>query len=55
VAEGAPEDIAASEANHTGRFLREVLARRPIVRAGEGAGAKPSKKARARVVRQAAE
>jgi excinuclease ABC subunit A len=33
VAQGRPEDIAASEASHTGRFLREVLARRPL--AGE--------------------
>jgi excinuclease ABC subunit A len=32
VAQGTPEDIAASEASHTGRFLREVLARRPIKR-----------------------
>jgi excinuclease ABC subunit A len=30
VAQGTPEDIAASEASHTGRFLREVLARRPL-------------------------
>ena len=30
VAAGTPEDIARSEASHTGRFLREVLARRPL-------------------------
>jgi excinuclease ABC subunit A len=30
VATGTPEDIARSEASHTGRFLREVLARRPL-------------------------
>jgi len=30
VAEGTPEDIAANPASHTGRFLAEVLARRPI-------------------------
>jgi excinuclease ABC subunit A len=30
VAQGRPEDIAASESSHTGRFLREVLARRPL-------------------------
>ena len=30
VAQGRPEDIAASDASHTGRFLREVLARRPL-------------------------
>ena len=29
VAEGTPEQIAKSAASHTGRFLREVLARRP--------------------------
>jgi excinuclease ABC subunit A len=29
VAEGTPEQIAKAEASHTGRFLREVLARRP--------------------------
>ncbi|MHB2166273.1 excinuclease ABC subunit UvrA [Alsobacter sp. R-9] len=30
VAQGRPEDIAKVEASHTGRFLREVLARRPL-------------------------
>jgi excinuclease ABC subunit A len=30
VAQGTPEAIAATEASHTGRFLREVLARRPL-------------------------
>jgi excinuclease ABC subunit A len=30
VAQGTPEDICKVEASHTGRFLREVLARRPI-------------------------
>ncbi|GJD68942.1 UvrABC system protein A [Methylobacterium gnaphalii] len=29
VAQGSPEDIARSKASHTGRFLRDVLARRP--------------------------
>ena len=29
VAEGTPEDIAKSARSHTGRFLREVMARRP--------------------------
>ena len=28
VAQGTPDDIARSETSHTGRFLREVLARR---------------------------
>jgi len=30
VAQGRPEDIARVDASHTGRFLREVLARRPL-------------------------
>jgi excinuclease ABC subunit A len=30
VAQGTPEAIAATETSHTGRFLREVLARRPL-------------------------
>jgi len=30
VAQGRPEDIAQSKASHTGHFLKEVLARRPI-------------------------
>ncbi|CAA2145187.1 excinuclease ABC subunit UvrA [Methylobacterium bullatum] len=30
VAEGTPEQIAKSKASHTGRFLRNVLARRPL-------------------------
>ncbi|MCJ2129291.1 excinuclease ABC subunit UvrA [Methylobacterium sp. E-045] len=30
VAEGTPEQIAKSRASHTGRFLRDVLARRPL-------------------------
>jgi excinuclease ABC subunit A len=32
VAQGTPEEIARAEGSHTGRFLREVLARRPIRR-----------------------
>jgi excinuclease ABC subunit A len=57
VAQGTPEDIAASEASHTGRFLREVLARRPMKRAADAAPEpKPAKKGRAKAaVRQAAE
>ena len=34
VAQGTPEDVAKAEGSHTGRFLREVLARRPL---GKGA------------------
>jgi excinuclease ABC subunit A len=30
VAQGRPEEVAKVEASHTGRFLREVLARRPL-------------------------
>jgi excinuclease ABC subunit A len=30
VAQGTPEQIARSAASHTGRFLREVLERRPL-------------------------
>jgi excinuclease ABC subunit A len=33
VAQGTPEDVAACEESHTGRFLRDVLARRPVRRA----------------------
>jgi excinuclease ABC subunit A len=32
VAQGTPEDIVKVEASHTGRFLRDVLARRPLKR-----------------------
>jgi excinuclease ABC subunit A len=31
VAEGTPEDVAAAEGSHTGRFLRRVLARSPVL------------------------
>ena len=30
VAEGTPEDICKVPASHTGRFLKEILARRPL-------------------------
>ena len=30
VAQGTPEDVAKAEASHTGRFLRDVMARRPL-------------------------
>jgi excinuclease ABC subunit A len=33
VAQGTPEEVAACEESHTGRFLRDVLARRPVRRA----------------------
>ena len=39
VAEGTPEDIAKVGASHTGRFLKEVLARRPLKPPGAAATA----------------
>ena len=54
VAQGTPEDIARNGGSHTGRFLTEVLARRPVKR--DEPAAKPKKaRAAAKVVRQAAE
>ena len=29
IAEGAPEDVAATKGSHTGEFLREILKKRP--------------------------
>jgi excinuclease ABC subunit A len=37
VAAGRPEDVAQVEASYTGRFLRELLARRPMGRAVKAA------------------
>jgi excinuclease ABC subunit A len=58
VAQGTPEDIAASDESHTGRFLAEVLRRRPLVRAGsldgEGAKGKAGAKAKGRPAKPAA-
>ncbi|WP_230530277.1 excinuclease ABC subunit UvrA [Microvirga roseola] len=60
VAQGTPEDIAASGASHTGRFLKEVLERRPLKK--PAAAKEPARKAapkkeapRKQVTRQAAE
>ncbi|KQP91309.1 ABC-ATPase UvrA [Methylobacterium sp. Leaf113] len=39
VAEGTPEQIAKSRASHTGRFLRDVLARRPATALVKGRAA----------------
>jgi excinuclease ABC subunit A len=39
VAEGTPEQIAKSRASHTGRFLRDVLARRPASAPAKGRAA----------------
>jgi len=57
VAQGTPEDIAQSKESHTGRFLKEVLERRPLKKVSEAAPKKAetsSKKAR-KAPRQAAE
>ncbi|CAO4173794.1 excinuclease ABC subunit UvrA [Methylorubrum populi] len=50
VAQGTPEEIAASTASHTGRFLREVLARRPSGRAPAKEAGSPPAKAKAKTV-----
>jgi len=39
VAQGTPEEIAANPKSHTGRFLKEVLARRPMARPEKGRAA----------------
>ncbi|MDF2599705.1 MAG: hypothetical protein K0Q54_2528, partial [Methylobacterium brachiatum] len=36
---GTPEEIARAKASHTGRFLREVLARRPAPQTGRRSAA----------------
>jgi excinuclease ABC subunit A len=57
VAQGTPEDIADSKASHTGRFLKEVLERRPLKKDAppkEAAKKAPAKKDK-KVTRQAAE
>ncbi len=51
VAQGTPEDVAANPASHTGRFLKEVLARRPAKAAEPKAEKAEGRKGR----RQAAE
>jgi excinuclease ABC subunit A len=58
VAQGTPEEIAKNPASHTGRFLAEVLARRPVKRAEAAevdVAAKPKRSRTPKVVRQAAE
>ncbi|MBB3020519.1 excinuclease ABC subunit A [Microvirga lupini] len=61
VAQGTPEDIAESKDSHTGRFLKEVLERRPLkeVVPKEAAKKEPAKKEATKkdkkVTRQAAE
>ena len=57
VAQGTPEDIAESKASHTGRFMKEVLARRPLKKeaAPKDAARKAPAKKDKKVTRQAAE
>ncbi|QFU16735.1 excinuclease ABC subunit UvrA [Microvirga thermotolerans] len=50
VAQGTPEDVAKSKESHTGRFLKEVLERRPLKKAAPEAPKKTKK-----ATRQAAE
>ena len=53
VVEGTPEDVAACEESHTGRFLRELLVRRGQSGAGAaGAGAKKKAPAKAGAARK---
>ncbi len=37
VAQGTPEDVVKEPRSHTGRFLKDVLARRPMKKVGEAA------------------
>ncbi|MBB4039665.1 excinuclease ABC subunit A [Microvirga flocculans] len=55
VAQGTPEDIAASKASHTGRFLKEVLERRPLKKNAGTKEASKKEPAKKKVTRQAAE
>ncbi|KFG68817.1 excinuclease ABC subunit UvrA [Microvirga sp. BSC39] len=58
VAQGTPEDIAASEESHTGRFLKEVLERRPLKKVAapkKETAKKEAPKKDKKVTRQAAE
>jgi excinuclease ABC subunit A len=57
VAQGTPEDIAESKASHTGRFLKEVLERRPLKREAPAkeTARKATVKKDKKVTRQAAE
>ncbi|MET0531842.1 MAG: excinuclease ABC subunit UvrA [Microvirga sp.] len=56
VAQGTPEDIANSKDSHTGHFLKEVLARRPLKKAAPAKEtAKETTKKPKKVTRQAAE
>ncbi len=53
VAQGTPEDIANSKESHTGRFLKEVLERRPLKK--EAPAKEASKKPKKTVRQEAAE
>jgi len=52
VAQGTPEEVASTKESHTGRFLKEVLERRPLKKAAED---KDVPKKPKKVTRQAAE
>ncbi len=43
VAEGTPEDVAKVEASYTGRYLKDILAKRPPVKQAEAKAKKPKK------------
>ena len=55
VVAGTPETVAASKRSHTGRFLAEVLARRPFAddrKGGAGTDAKPAAAGRGKAARR---
>ncbi|WP_237356748.1 excinuclease ABC subunit UvrA [Xanthobacter sp. YC-JY1] len=55
VVAGTPETVAASKRSHTGRFLADVLARRPFAddrKAGAGTDAKPAAAGRGKAARR---
>jgi excinuclease ABC subunit A len=55
VAQGTPEDIADSKESHTGRFLKEVLARRPLKKEPAKKEASKKEAPKKKITRQAAE
>ncbi len=55
VAEGTPEDVAKVKASYTGRYLKELLARRPAGAASAHPAKPAAKPARSGGKKQAAE
>jgi len=55
VVAGTPEEVAATEGSHTGRYLREVLAGRPPLLFGKKSDSKPSERPKAIEIRGARE